>query len=225
MKKLLLVPIIFLCCAFQRGEQAILTQTVSGANPCAPYTDTFPSSSGTALNATYWTNYSSAFGGSSSIVQNSGVAQAATDGFTQSTELVTGCTPSATVPYVQYTMTTNSGSNNYQGPVLLANSSGNGYVAYVAVSGSTGLIKYVSGSANFLSWTTNTCGTITSGAILKFAAVVTTTAALTLSVGGTPCATYVDASTPFLSGFDGVLLNNTGTPGATKQQIATFSAD
>lgn len=196
----------------------------SGGGSCSPYTDTFPSSSGTALNATYWTNYSSAFGGSSSIVQNSGVAQAAAGGFTQSTELVTGCTPSATVPYVQYTMTTLSGSNNYQGPVLLANSSGNGYVAYVE-GGNTGLIKYVSGSANFPSWTTNTCGTITPGAILKFAAVVTTTAALTLSVGGTPCATYVDASTPFLSGFDGVLLNNTGTPGATKQQIATFSAD
>jgi hypothetical protein len=196
---------------------------VASGGSCSPFTDSFSGSG--ALNSANWTNVPAlASAAPGTIVQNSGVAQASA-GFKIGAAIVTGCTPSATVPYSQMVPQTNSSSGDYLGPMLLMDSSGDGYHIRINSAGVAGLYKDTAGTGTSKTWTTNTCGSVTFGStVVRFSAVVTTTAALTLSYNGTACAAYTDSTSPWLTGYDGLYINsNSGA--ATATQAASFQAD
>ena len=215
---LLMLPLL----GMQQGKPHRFIASAGGLS-CSPMTDSFSASLGTALNASYWTNVTADQLNSGTIVQNSGVAQVSGAG--QAGEIVTGCTASATAPYAQFIPQTNSTSGDYLGLLILENISGNGYLVWFVPSGAASLAKMAAGSPALEAWTTNTCGNVTYGStVVRFSAVVTTSVALTMSYNGTPCATWTDSSSPYLSGSDGLFIGAPEPPAAATQ-AASFQAD
>ena len=191
---------------------------------CSPFTDSFSGSG--ALNSSNWTSVPALVTAApGTIVQNSGVAQPSA-GFKIGAAIVTGCTPSATAPYSQMVPQTNSASGDYVGLLLLMDSSGDGYHVRISSAGAPSLYKDTAGTGAAKTWTTNTCGSVSFGStVLRFSAVVTTTAALTLSYNGTACAAYTDSASPWLTGYDGLYLNGGSGSAAADTQAASFQAD
>lgn len=215
---LLMLPLL----GMQQGKPHRFIASAGGLS-CSPMTDSFSASLGTALNASYWTNVTADQLNSGTIVQNSGVAQASGTQ-EQAGEIVTGCTASATAPYAQFIPQTNL--TDYLGLLILEDRSGNGYLIWFEPSGAASLAKMAAGSPALEAWTTNTCGNVTYGStVVRFSAVVTTSAALTMSYNGTPCATWTDSSSPYLSGSDGLFISNTVATQAAATQAASFQAD
>jgi hypothetical protein len=215
---LLMLPLL----GMQQGKPHRFIASAGGLS-CSPMTDSFSASLGTALNASYWTNVTADQLNSGTIVQNSGVAQASGTQ-EQAGEIVTGCTASATAPYAQFIPQTNL--TDYLGLLILEDRSGNGYLIWFEPSGAASLAKMAAGSPALEAWTTNTCGNVTYGStVVRFSAVVTTSAALTMSYNGTPCATWTDSSSPYLSGSDGLFIGTLASTQAAAIQAASFQAD
>ena len=196
---------------------------VAAGVSCSPFTDTF---SGTGALSANWTDISAAINGGHTgytVVQASGVAQESLGNGYRAAAIITACTPSATAPYVQWTISTTAGASNAQGAVLLMSALGTGYHLDL-ITGATAVTWYKCNTGCSSQGTFGACTAWAAGQVIKISAVVTTSVVFTVSQNGTPCGTVTDSSSPYLTGYDGVQIQN-GNTGTINQKMGTFSAN
>ena len=187
---------------------------------CAPFTDAFSGTLGTALNSANWTQPSGFSISGGSVVQNTGVAQA-NAAYRGGGVILTSC-PSSLTPYVQFTVAKVDGQDSLAG-MLSMTTAGNGYAIEINNSGDNNTVgKCVAGKCSYLG--TAVCSAAFAATnIFKTSAVIVAGKSIAISVyrNGALCGTVTDSSSPYTSGYGGFIVYANAS--ATGDQISNLS--
>jgi hypothetical protein len=160
------------------------------------------------------------------VVNNSGVGQASSS-FIYASEIVTGSTCTFNLAqYAQSTIPTMSVGNSAVWWYVLMNTAGTGYQAAATEISGNPTIKINKCSSGNCSTNLASCGNswaVGSSNTWKFQSSGNTSAVtLTIYYNGTSICTYTDSSSPIITGYPGVGVNDNGSPVTT---VASFQAD
>jgi hypothetical protein len=217
MKKTILLLLVLLLAPLAHSQWQVGNHNFKPASTaCAPFTDPFSGTMGTALNSAWWTNVPVWGLGGGTLVQDSGllVGNAA---FRGGASIETLCAPSLN-SYVQFTLTAIDGQNI---AVLMdTDSLGNGYTFGWNGTGSVnvGVSKCVTGTCTWQQYLACPANTITGGVYKAVSTKVAgTSATLTLYQNGVLCngnGPYVDTTSPYLGNYGGLMITpNTSQTG------------
>jgi hypothetical protein len=209
MKKIFTLLSLLLFPVLLAGQFSVGNHNFKHSTACAPFTDPFSGTLGTALNSASWTNIPVFAVGGGTLVQDSGklVGNAAYRG---GAAIETLCAASLN-SYVQFTLTAIDGLNIYA--LLDMDSLANGYLFIWngTATANVEVAKCTAGSCTFEMYANCLSNTVAGGVYKAVSTKVAgTSATLTLYQNGTLCngnGPYVDATSPYLGNYGGFAIS------------------